>query len=78
MLVVDSSYAAASDWVRREIAVAIAMREASKGRAPTRVFGVLLEGFPPRTELDQNELHLEGATRRERELAVQRAIKTER
>ena len=74
-LVVDSKHAASSGQVSKEITIAKQLRQATK--RPVRVVGVLLEGAPPRTSIDPNDIHVDGQTRAQRTLGVKLLVDTE-
>lgn len=75
VVVLDSSQAAGSGAVKKEIAIASRLVDAH-GDA-RRLVGILLEGMPPRTSLDPRVLHLSGTTRPEREGAVRMLVVSE-
>lgn len=75
VVVIDSQAAADSEWVEKEVAFALAVKARRGDRM--RIVGILTEGYPPRTKLDETLIHLLGTSREERQLAVWSLVDSE-
>jgi len=76
VIVIDSEVAGNSKWVDEEIRIAQELQWAQGGNID-RIVGVLLEGYPPRTGIMADDIHVLGKDRDARKAAVMAIVKGE-
>lgn len=74
VIVIDSEVASNSEWVNKEIRIAQELQRTQGGNID-RIVGVLLEGYPPRTCIPEDDIHVPGRDRDARKAAVMQIVK---